>query len=29
MIKHKWIGAIAALLMAVAVLATGFAYMDP
>lgn len=29
MIKHKWIGAIAALLMAVAVLATGFAYMNP
>ncbi len=29
MIKHKWIGAIAALLMAVAVLVTGFAYMNP
>lgn len=28
MIKHKWIGAIAALLMAVAVLATSFAYMN-
>lgn len=29
MIKHKWIGAIAALLMAVAVLVIGFAYMNP
>lgn len=29
MIKHKWIGAIAGLLMAVAVLAIGFAYMNP
>lgn len=29
MIKHKWIGAIAGLFMAVAVLVIGFAYMNP
>ena len=29
MIRHKWIGAIAALLMAVAVLVIGFAYVNP